>query len=104
MKTYGGWTESRKDLGVYLQVGDEVDEKMYWYFIEALPPMTLAKNEVQIGEPVRHNEKGQPLFATLQSTDGERWFYAGALPVPLTRLVNKINSLERAGQGEKGER
>jgi hypothetical protein len=85
MKTYAGW---KGDLGDYLQVGDEVDEEMYWYFVEVLPPSTFVSNEVQIGEPVRHNDKGQPLFATLQSLDGEKWFYAGVLPVPLVRLAN----------------
>ena len=76
MKTYKGWNDSGKELDKYLQKGDEVDEEMYWYFVEVLPPATLRSNIVQIGEPSSHNTQGQPEFDTLEKINN-KWVYTG---------------------------
>lgn len=72
LKTFAGWTGN---LGEYLQPGDFVDEEMYRYFVNVMPPATFSDRVVQIGEPVSH-VNGRPTFATLQRTpDG--WRYCG---------------------------
>jgi hypothetical protein len=94
MKTYAEWQEGNHgDLGEYLQVGDEVGEDMYWYFLEVLPPITWTLDEVQLGEPIDSDSEGHSRFSTLQRK-GERWFYAGVLTTPRHRI--------QPGQGEEG--
>ena len=70
-----GWHEAKIDLGKYLQVGDEVSEDLYMYFLEVLPPATWHKDLVQIGEPVS-SVQGRATWATLCKKEG-KWLYAG---------------------------
>lgn len=73
IKTYDGWKDSK--LSEYLQIGDLVDEDMFNYFLNVLPPATLTHNIIQIGEAYDHYE-GQPTYITLKRTP-EGWEYAG---------------------------
>jgi hypothetical protein len=75
IKTRAGWHDSKLDLGKYLQVGDEVDEEMYDYFLEVLPPIQ-GPGLLQISEPNDHINGGAT-YATLQRGAGNRWFYRG---------------------------
>lgn len=75
LKTCEGWHEARKDLGVYLHVGDAVDEAMRWYFLEVLPPACWRGDLIQIGEPANYNDTGET-FATLQK-HADQWVYTG---------------------------
>jgi hypothetical protein len=75
VKTYASWTNSRLDLSLFLQVGDAVDDEMFRYFLEVLPPKTWRADLLQIGEPYSHLQ-GRPTYATLHKCDG-RWIYAG---------------------------
>ena len=81
MKTYNQWNGSGKDLDQFLGVGDEVDEEMFYYFLEVLPPACISKACVQIGEPHSHDKNGKPTFATLLKT-GKNWAFAGNIPTP----------------------
>jgi len=74
-KTRAGWRESRLDLDRYLQVGDLVDEEMYDYFLNVLPPACYGDRLVQIGEPHDH-VNGRATFATLKKT-ADGWVYCG---------------------------
>lgn len=80
MKTYQDWMKSGKDLHDFLQVGDVVDEEMYFYFLEVLPPACMSSQCIQIGEPYSHDEGG-PLFDTLEKQNGQ-WVYAGHKNIP----------------------
>ena len=82
MKTYKQWTESKKDLNEFLQIGDVVDEDILDYFIGVLPPACQSPRCVQIGEPYTH-DAGGPLFATLEKIDGQ-WIYTGHKNTPKT--------------------
>ena len=75
MKRYKDWSGSGLDLDKFLQIGDEVDEEMQFYFIEVLPPATMRADLIQIGEPNSHI-KGLPTFSTLHREKG-KWIYCG---------------------------
>ena len=75
MKTLAGWHESKLDLGKYLQPGDVVDQEMVDYFLNVLPPATMSRQLIQIGEAVDIVD-GKDTFATLRKIDG-RWTYQG---------------------------
>jgi hypothetical protein len=79
-KTYKGWEESKQNLSDYLQEGDDVDLEMYEYFLEIMPPRTIEKDLLQIGEPYSHKEdangKWRGTYMTLQKINGT-WKYTG---------------------------
>jgi hypothetical protein len=41
----------------------ETTEAMYWDMLEALPPRKMSHNAFLVGEPLRHNEEGQAVYA-----------------------------------------
>ena len=77
VKTKKGWDESKKNLTDYLNIGDEVDEKMWYYFLEVLPPIRSSR-VIQISEPYDYNDKEMFTYITLKKND-ERWYYIGTL-------------------------
>jgi hypothetical protein len=76
IKTKKGWQESKQDLSQYLQPGDIVDEDMFDYFLEVMPPTCQSDRCLQIGEPFTHDDKGRPMFSTLEKINGQ-WTYTG---------------------------
>lgn len=80
MKTYAGWHGSGLDLSQYLSVGDLVDEELYYYVLEVLPPATMTSKVLQMGEPYSHDANGKPTFSTLiKRADG--WHYEGHMTI-----------------------
>lgn len=78
MKTYEGWNGSGLNLGEYLKPGDEVDQEMFDYFLEVVPPASFGIKHVQIGEACDHSGPGgQPTFDTIVRGEGRRWIYIG---------------------------
>ena len=75
MKTKAGWDESRLDLTHYLQIGDHVDEEIYNYCLEVLPPACWKRLLLQVGEPHSH-VNGRPTYVTIVGSEGNRR-YAG---------------------------
>lgn len=75
MKTRKQWRESKKPLSEFLHVGDVVDDEMFDYFLEVLPPATWTADCLQIGEPYAHID-GRPTFSTLEKIGGQ-WVYMG---------------------------
>lgn len=73
LKTYKNWKGS---LNSYLQIGDKVDEEMYEYFINVMPPVTFNSKMVQMGEPYSSSREGKPTYLTLEKIDNE-WIYKG---------------------------
>ena len=83
MKTRIEWQRSGQDLSKFLQIGDEVGQSMYYYFLEVLPPACNSGRCLQIGEPYSHDNQGRPLFSTLTKTPGDKyWKYAGIMATP----------------------
>lgn len=73
VKKFSDWKKG--SFYEYLEVGDQVDEGFYNYFINTLPPRTLWSTLVQMGEPYSHVD-GKPTFATLLKENGV-WIYKG---------------------------
>lgn len=81
MKTMEGWNRSKTTLSEYLNIGDVVDDKIYGYFFGVLPPATMTETRVQLGEPMRHDRNGNPMYMTLSKIN-KKWLYAGVLAGP----------------------
>ncbi len=81
MKTEQQWQDSKLSLEKFLQVGDFVDETMYYYFLEVLWPACMSSVCVQIGEPYDHDEKDRPRFMTIEKIGGN-WIYTGVKVTP----------------------
>lgn len=72
VKTYENWEGNLDD---YLQIGDLVDEEMYEYFLNVLPPAYDTSYILQVGEACDHID-GKATYDTLVCTlDG--WEYRG---------------------------
>lgn len=64
MKTMQQWHDSKLNFSEFAQPGDFIDEELYWYFLEVLPPITwfrkdgIVLNEIfQVGEPMDQQGK-----------------------------------------------
>jgi hypothetical protein len=78
IKTMADWENSGMDLGKFLQFGDMVDDEIYDYMLGVLPPVVNKSYILLMGEPVRHNVKGQAYYSAL--IKGEfSWVYAGLM-------------------------
>lgn len=73
IKTKKDWHGTLEE---YLITGDEVDEELYYYFLEVLPPAYMSRGVFQVGEPYSHNEENKPLYDTFQEVAG-RYYYRG---------------------------
>jgi hypothetical protein len=69
------WHQSQKLMDEYLKPGDVVDEEIYSYFLNAMPPAFMSSKLIQIGEPYDH-VNGKATFSTLQ-LGPEGWIYRG---------------------------
>ena len=75
MKTKANWNCCLED---YLIPGDEVDEELYIYFLEVLPPGYWEGGVFQVGEPYSHNSEGKPMYDTFEKIKSQ-YFYRGHL-------------------------
>ena len=59
-KTYKGWMQSsHSTFSTYVQVNDEIDEDMYYYFMEVVPPLDAGPCWFLMGEAIDHDMNGQ---------------------------------------------
>lgn len=89
IKTYEQWSESKKDLSEFFQIGDLVDEEIVDFCLNVLPPKTWNNSVIQIGEAVDFVE-GKQTYSTLKNTP-EGWTWAGTCHRGQTE--NKVNEL-----------
>lgn len=66
LKTIKGWVEHGGSWGEYCKPGELVDEDVYWYFLEALPPRSMGFGYLQMGEP--HDCRMDPDTGKFRST------------------------------------
>lgn len=73
IKSIKGWNqyaeeheEENTSWDVYCKPGDLVDEEVYDYFLNILPPRTLTRTMLQVGEP--HSTAMNPTTGKYQST------------------------------------
>ena len=87
LKTLQGWREyaeknSNGSWDKYCKPGDLVDEEVYDYFLEVLPPRSMERGYLQVGEPHSHQiniltGKWQATYATFRRMEKGIWMYCG---------------------------
>lgn len=81
-KTLQAWNSTEMQLTQYLEPGDRVDDTLFDYFREVLPPACDTPDCVQIGEPYDSTKDGyRARYITLHKIGGN-WIYVGVLPAP----------------------
>ena len=112
-KSMEDWENSGlEDFGDYFLPGDTVTDDVYDNFLDILPPATMRRNLLQVGEPAAHEkdpETGKyratyPTFAR----EGGQWWYAGECFIGETvnrrsrpgRLAEKLAEAEKAIKAE----
>lgn len=81
MKTMKEWESKGGDFGQYVNPKDEIDDDLYFYFLEVLPPQTMRRYGFLVGEPASHNTKGEAVYDSFYETYEERFFYGGTKTV-----------------------
>ena len=92
--------------------GDTVTEDVYDNFLDILPPATMRRNLLQVGEPAAHEKDPETgnyraTYSTFVRTDG-LWWYAGECFLGETvnrrtrpgRLAEKLAEAEKAIKAE----
>jgi len=74
IKTYRGWQGSEANFDEYVQPNDEIDEEMYWHFMETLPPEDSGINWFLMGEAVDEDINGILLYDLHVEKDGRYYF------------------------------
>lgn len=82
IKTLKGWEESGKNWDDFCKPGELVDEDVYWYFLNILPPRNMGAGYLQVGEPYdsRLNPKTGKYMATYSTfvrAGDKAWKYCG---------------------------
>lgn len=87
IRTIAGWTEFAKknndgNWDKYCKPGDLVDEEIYEYFLNVMPPRGMGRGYLQVGEP--HSSafdpefgKWRPTYGTFQKIQKDVWMYLG---------------------------
>jgi len=82
MKTMKGWESKGGDFGQYVSPKDEIDDNLYFYFLEVLPPRVMKGYGFLVGEPASHNNAGKAVYdAFYESPGGDRFYYGGCKTV-----------------------
>lgn len=79
MKTYKNWEKSNKDLDDFLNPLEEIDEELYLYIIEIVPPYWCYGGFGQNGEPTKKDKHCIYYRDTVMNVNG-RYYYLGVLP------------------------
>ena len=90
IKTYEDWNGSGLSLSEFLYVGDRVDEDLFDFFWDVVPPI-FGKRYVLLGEPSDYVD-GVATHAALVLLDGD-WVYAGDLSVAAARAAAERGAL-----------
>ncbi len=87
IKTMAGWHEfaeknSNGSWDKYCKPGDLVGEDVYDYFLDVLPPRSMERGYLQVGEPHSHQaniitRKWQATYATFRRVEKGIWMYCG---------------------------
>lgn len=82
IKTLKEWEESGKNWCDFCKPEDLVDEDVYWYFLNILPPRNMRAGYLQVGEPYdsRFNPKAgkhMATYSTFVRVEEKVWKYCG---------------------------
>ena len=78
MKTMQGWKQENVEFDLYVRPGDEIDEAMYDYFLEVVPPLLYNGFEFLNGEPVCLDRRGRNLYGWFIHRFG-KFYYQGLI-------------------------
>ena len=78
MKTMSGWKQANVEFNLYVRPGDEVDEELYFYFLEVVPPVLHNDIEFLSGEPVCLDRLGRNLYGWFSRRFG-KYYYQGLI-------------------------
>lgn len=79
IKTLKQWEKSGNNLSEFLSPGDWINEDLYLYIAEIVPPCYCSRNFVQGGDPDR-SEEDVFFYNTVYMTEDNRYLYLGILP------------------------
>ena len=83
IKTIDGWEKSDKNSwDDYAKPGDLVDESVYYYFLDILPPRSMGHGYLQVGEPFSHRinpktGKYEATYSTFTGAGNRLYRYCG---------------------------
>lgn len=71
-----------KDRDLKVQVGQFIEDKVFWQLLESVPPTTYSKGIFQPGEPYSYDwDTGQALYRTFEHDENEKLYkYIGLRP------------------------
>ena len=81
-KSMEDWENSGlRSFNEYFIPGDKVTEDVYDNFLDIMPPATMRRNLLQVGEPAAHEKdpetgKYRATYLTFERVNGE-WYYVG---------------------------
>lgn len=90
MKTYNQWNEQKTDFAKFVNAGDEIDEKMFYYFLEILPPVIMTSKGFLMGEPYTHDANGNPVYESFGQS-GKKYFYVGLQTLKMFLHAKPVN-------------
>lgn len=79
MKTKKGWDDSNLELGDYMPFPTMIDEELYLYLLEVVPPQYSTDAVGQCGEADSEDSNGVFTYSTVSTIRGHH-FYLGVLP------------------------
>ena len=78
-KTFKQWAKQDKDLNVFLCPGDYIDERLYNYIADIIPPAYCSRDLMQGCDAIK-NEGDVLYYITVYRTDDNQYLYLGVLP------------------------
>ena len=76
MKTLNGWKKQGGDFGKYVNPKDEINDEIYFYFLEVVPPRIMRDYGFLVGTAAFHNNNGEAVYDSFYN-NGEQYFYGG---------------------------
>jgi hypothetical protein len=74
-KPYAKW---KNNFSEYVNVGDVVDEAMFDYWLNVLPPLSWSRDYLQSSEPYSHTVEGKATYTTFgKEPHTGHWTYLG---------------------------
>jgi len=74
--THKEWVKSEIPFSKFCTEPSEIDEDVFWHFLEALPPSYQKNGLFCCGEPYKYSKDDKPMYMSFTEID-KRFFYLG---------------------------
>ncbi len=92
-KTYFGWTADKRVFSDYAKQFDQVSERLYWYFLEILPPIEKTRG-FMVSEAYSYcDECNQNTYATFCNKNGKHYFLGYIAPKKYNAVFEQLNTI-----------